>query len=140
MLKSNGFTLIELMVVVAILGILSAFALVQYQKNIVKSQLVGAVAELNGARIQYELIMNSGATSSAFTVDNMFFATRSEACTYVVHAPIGGVSFPALECQLKNVSFLLTGKSVFLNRDATGKWICSTSLGIDDKYKPNNCI
>ena len=53
-----GFTLIELMFTVAIIGILSAFALMQYQNFVVKSQLTSAVAELNGARPQYELIMN----------------------------------------------------------------------------------
>ena len=140
MLKPNGFTLIELMISVVIIGVLSTFAVMQYQNYIVRSQLTTAIAELNGARTQYELIMNNGANNSSFTVLNMSFSTDSKFCDYIVHAPIGGVSRPALECELKGVSTILLGESVFLNREAVGTWKCSTTAGIDDKYKPIDCI
>lgn len=137
-----GFTLIELMITVAIIGILSAFALMQYQNFVVKSQLTSAVAELNGARPQYELIMNDGSASSnaTFTVANMFFSTSSQYCKYDVKAPVAGVSNPALECELTNVASIIKGESVFLNRDANGKWNCSTTAGIANKFKPIDCI
>lgn len=138
----QGFTLIELMIVIAIIGILATIALLQYQNFVVKSQLTSAVAELNGARPQYELIMNDGSASNnaTFTVSNMFFSTSSQFCTYAVHAPVGGMASPALECQLKNVASAIKGESIFLNRDSDGKWSCSTSLGIANKYKPVDCI
>lgn len=137
-----GFTLIELMIVVAIIGVLSAFALSQYQNYVAKSQITAAIAELNGARPQYELIMNEGSSSgnSTFTVDNMFFSTSSQFCNYVVYAPVSGISKPALECVLINVATAIKGESVFLNRDIVGKWNCSTTMGIDPKYKPTDCI
>lgn len=96
-----------------------------YQNNLARSQIISAIAELNGARTQYELVMNDGATNSAFTVDNMgFSALTSKYCTYVVHPPVAGVSLPALECKLQNVASVLSGKSVFLNRQASGKrWL-----------------
>ena len=138
----SGFTLIELMIVVAIIGVLAAFALSQYQNYVIKSQITATIAELNGARPQYELIMNEGSSSgsSVYTVDNMFFSTTSHFCNYAVHSPVGNVAQPALECELTGVANAIKGESVFLNRDGTGKWNCSTSAGIDNKFKPIDCI
>lgn len=142
MREIEGFTLVELMIIVTIIGILASIALLQYQNFVVRSQLTSAIAELNGARPQYELIMNEGSvsTSNAYTVSNMFFSTSSKFCTYAVQAPVGGMASPALECHLKNVASAIKGESIFLNRDSDGKWSCSTSLGIANKYKPVDCI
>lgn len=137
--RQYGFTLIELMIVVAIIGILAAVALPQYQIYVLKSQVVNAVTELGGARSQYEVIMNDGATNSAFTLDNLGF-TDSIYCDYTVHQPdASGNSKPALECTLKNVG-IITGQSVYLDRTKDGSWKCTTSAGIDAKYKPLDCI
>ena len=140
-MKNKGFTLIVLLIVVAIIGILASIAISQYQNYVARSQLATAVSELKGAQPQYELIVNGISTSgnSAYTVDNMFFSSHSEVCTYLVHAPVAGVSNPALECQLKKVALHLNGQSVYLNRDINGGWSCSTSTGIDAKFKPTHC-
>ena len=138
MKRQQGFTLIELMIVVSIVGILAAVAIPQYQIYVLKSQVVSAVKELSGSRSQYELIMNDGATSSAFTLDNLGF-TNSKYCDFTVHQPnAAGDSKPALECKLKNVG-IITGESVYMNRFKDGSWTCSTSAGVDAKYKPLEC-
>lgn len=134
-----GFTLIELMMVVAIVSIMSAIAIPQYQAYILKSRITAAVSELSGGRSQYELIMNDGATSTAFTVDNIGL-TVSSYCDFTVHQPdASGDSEPAIECTLRNVG-LIAGESVYLNRLQGGSWTCTTSAGIDARYKPAICI
>lgn len=140
--KNAGFTLIELMIVVAIIGVISAIAIPQYQNYVARSQLVAALAEINGAKPRYELIMNDGADSNEFTVANMFLiGPTSTICTYGVSAPDGsGNANPALSCQLTNVSAALTGQAIHLNRDVDGNWSCSTSSGVEDKYKPPYCM
>lgn len=144
MLISKGFTLIELMIVVAIVGILSAIAIPMYQNYVAKSQITTAVAELNGAKPQYELIMSNGSASgnADFTVRNMFFSgTKSNTCVYAVNEPDSAGDAPqALVCKLQNSVSIINDEFVYLNRDVNGTWRCSTSLGIEDKFKPIDCI
>lgn len=138
--KNKGFTLIELMIVVAIIGTLAAIAIPIYNGYVIRSQLVAAYAEVNKARSWYEVIITNGARPADFTLANMDLPVSSHFCLFTVHAPVGGVALPALECELQNVASVVNGESIFLNRQAEGDWQCTTSVGVVDKYKPRNCV
>ena len=141
---AKGFTLIELMIVIAIIGVLAAISIPLYQNYIAKTQITAAVSELNGAKPQYELVVNSSSASgnSDFTVPNMFFSgTQSHICIYAVNAPDNtGNSNQALVCELQNVASVLQGEFVYLSRDTQGAWHCTTSAGIASKLKPIDCV
>ncbi len=63
--KNNGFTLIELMVVVAILGILAAIAYPSYQNSVLKSRRSDAKAALaEGAARQERIFVQTGGYSN----------------------------------------------------------------------------
>ena len=83
---AKGFTLIELMIVIAIIGVLAAISIPLYQNYVAKTQITTAVSELNGAKPQYELIVNSGSASgnSDLTVPNMFFLEHNHIYAFML--------------------------------------------------------
>ena len=136
-----GFTLIELMIVIAIISVIAAIVTPVYLNYVARSQVASVLVELNGARAQYELAISDNIANNAFTAENMGLSSAgSQRCTYIIYEPVAGVSLPALECRLRNAVAVLSGESVFLDRQENGTWKCRTSLGIPNKLKPIDCI
>lgn len=66
MQKQQGFTLIELMIVVAIIGILAAIAIPQYQNYVARSEMSEALNLAGGLKTPVaEIINTTGGVSSA---------------------------------------------------------------------------
>src|SRR5690554_908118 len=61
----QGFTLIELMIVVAIIGILAAVAIPQYQNYIAKSQVSRVMGEVGALRTVAETCLMEGKDAAA---------------------------------------------------------------------------
>ena len=142
MKAQKGFTLIELMIVVAIIGILAAIALPAYQDYVAKSQVTTGLAEIAGAKTSYETAVNEGKANSYYTAANMGLAASTSACsTTGVTAPAAGVQAAALTCVLKGNPAVATA-TIRLGRAADGTWACTIATrpnGWKDSFLPTGC-
>jgi len=78
--KANGFTLIELMIVVAIVGVLSAVGLPELTKAQDRAKVAAARAELTNAGKECSLELISGATAADVDLSKFALDTGSDTC------------------------------------------------------------
>jgi len=153
MKNQKGFTLIELMIVVAIIAILAAIAIPQYQTYVVKSQVNRAMAEAGDLKVVVEDCLNNGklamAASNAAPTNVECASTATSSDLILAASTQGGVaSVPVISDPLttgatitvnfgNHASAALTGATLTWTRDVNGGWSCATTAL--NKYAPGSC-
>lgn len=161
----KGFTLIELMIVVAIIGILAAIAIPAYQSYTAKSQATEAVSLLGGlktaivdvsgtnglqqacsaeaAKAAVTTVGSEAAAKAAGVLNsNNGFTLTGKYVTGILPTYAGGAADAGNTCTLTatlgNGSDKINAKKVaFIYNDKTNQWTCDSNL--DDGIRPATC-
>jgi type IV pilus assembly protein PilA len=145
----RGFTLIELMIVVAIIAILAAIAISQYQDYVAKAQFTEAVSIADGMKTKIVEVYTQNALCPGNGASGIP-APASISGKYIARSQTGGVPLPSGDggCTLimtfrpagsaaaplagRSVTFTLTGVE-----SGPVRWLCTTTIA--PRYLPANC-
>ncbi|WP_341540254.1 pilin [Serratia marcescens] len=144
--KQKGFTLIELMITVAIVGILAAFALPAYQDYILKSQVAEAYLLMEKVKVdiseQYandgnlsEIMANGGAglRNNNFPIEGKYskvWAIQDGQIMAIMNGPDASKKFNYDWVVLKPVE---SGSGTLI-------WTCPAYGGFPKKWLPSSCM
>ena len=139
MKKQQGFTLIELMIVVAIIGILAAIAIPQYQNYVIRSKMSEVVNIAGNVKTAVaETYQTSGNWPSDLQSAGLDSSINSN---YVKSVTMGSNGAFTVDIQNSGDSALDSGSVEFKPTVNSGSitWACTISDASLSKYFPSNC-
>lgn len=142
----KGFTVVELLITVAIISIISTIAIIQYQNYLVRTQVIRVVHEASTMKIPIDICLyesliqncNLPLLKSNLMDGSYYNGTKPPIGTGSVSIDMPLTPTTRIVAHFGNSSSsVLKGKSVVWSRSSDGGWMCNTDVDIE--YRANNC-
>ena len=136
-MKQKGFTLIELMIVVAIIGILAAIAIPAYQDYTIRARVTEGLSLASSAKLAVSetTIANNALPATQAATGYVSPAATTNVASITITAATGAVVI-TYTAAAAGVVLTLT-PTLAANGEVT--WACAVTGAANNKYVPANC-
>ena len=137
--KIKGFTLIEILIVVAIICILILFALVQYNRHMTKTKMLEVIGEARIAQLAVTEAAISEKDLTAVTASNIGYQFSNNSHKYISNLIIEDhTGVITITTNLPSATGTLVFTPSLNSTIQQIEWSCSSST-INIRYLPLNC-